>query len=66
MFININLEITQYDTEDIQFIEKPSMNITFSSSLSEAGDTSECRLSSGDRGGARPALLPPLPSLASE
>lgn len=44
---------------------------SFSSSLSEAGDTSECRLSSGLRGGASEIPLPGPsvvvdPSLASE
>lgn len=32
--------------------------ITFSNSFNEAGDTSECRLSSGLRGGASPKPLP--------
>lgn len=41
-------------------------NITFSSSFNEAGETSEWRRSSGERGGARAVLLPPLPSRASE
>lgn len=42
------------------------MNITFSSSFKEAGETSEWRRSSGDLGGASALLLPPLPSRASE
>lgn len=38
---------------------------TFSSSLSEAGETSECRLSSGLLGGAKPAGVL-TPSFTSE
>lgn len=38
--------------------------LTFSSSFSEAGDTSECRRSSGERGGARPWLAGWAPELA--
>lgn len=45
---------------------------TFSSSFKEAGETSECLLNSGLRGGANPLPSPPVvkppldPNLASE
>lgn len=41
-----------------------SWRLTFSMSLSVAGDTSECRRSSGDRGGANPEPRDPLPDPA--
>lgn len=38
-----------------------NFSFTFSMSFKVAGDTSECRLSSGDRGGARPIPNAPFP-----
>lgn len=40
------------------------VSFTFSMSLSVAGDTSECLLSSGDRGGAKPDPSDPFPDPA--
>lgn len=45
---------------------KIATNITFSNSFKDAGDTSECLRSSGERGGASAVVLPPLPRRASE
>lgn len=51
-------------TQDSSYVLKIEKNIlldTFSSSLRDAGDTSECLLNSGLRGGAKP--LPTLPTV---